>query len=61
LNSYQVFSKLHPILLEGKDKEIDFTDQNIYTGFDANLKSWKVIFIAEVQYEFRRISTERTY
>jgi transposase len=28
-------------------KKIDFTDQNIYAGFDTHLKSWKVTVMAE--------------
>ena len=33
--------------MEAQVKKIDFTDQNIYVGFDAHLKSWKVTVMAE--------------
>ena len=33
--------------MEAQGKKIDFTDQNIYAGFDAHLKSWKVTVMAE--------------
>jgi transposase len=33
--------------MESQVKKIDFTDQNIYAGFDAHLKSWKVTVMAE--------------
>jgi hypothetical protein len=28
--------------METQIKKIDFKDQNIYVGFDAHLKDWKV-------------------
>jgi transposase len=33
--------------MEAQGKKIDFTDQNIYAGFDAHLRSWKVTVMAE--------------
>ena len=33
--------------MEAQVKKIDFTGQNIYAGFDAHLKSWKVTVMAE--------------
>jgi transposase len=33
--------------MEGQVRKIGFTNQNIYVGFDAHLKSWKVTVIAE--------------
>jgi transposase len=33
--------------MEPQIKKIDFKDQNIYVGFDAHLKSWKVTVMAE--------------
>ena len=33
--------------MKAQVKKIDFTDQNIYAGFDAHLKSWKVTVMAE--------------
>jgi|WetSurMetagenome_2_1015567.scaffolds.fasta_scaffold107026_1 transposase len=33
--------------MEAQVKKIDFTGQNIYVGFDAHLKSWKVTIMAE--------------
>jgi transposase len=33
--------------MEAQVKKIDFTDQNIYVGFDAHLKSWKVTVMTE--------------
>jgi transposase len=33
--------------MKAQVKKIDFTDQNIYAGFDAHLKSWKVTIMAE--------------
>src|SRR4030042_1804419 len=33
--------------MEAQGKKIDFTGQNIYVGFDAHLKSWKVTVMAE--------------
>jgi transposase len=33
--------------MEAQVKKIDFTGQNIYVGFDAHLKSWKVTVMAE--------------
>lgn len=33
--------------MKAQVKKIDFTGQNIYTGFDAHLKSWKVTVMAE--------------
>ena len=33
--------------MEAQVKKIDFKDQNIYAGFDAHLKSWKVTIMAE--------------
>jgi len=33
--------------MESQVKKIDFTNQNIYAGFDAHLKSWKVTVMAE--------------
>ncbi len=33
--------------METQSKKIDFKDQNIYVGFDAHLKSWKVTVMAE--------------
>ena len=33
--------------MEAQVKKIDFTDQNIYVGFDAHLNSWKVTVMAE--------------
>ncbi|MGZ8549867.1 MAG: IS110 family RNA-guided transposase [Chitinophagaceae bacterium] len=33
--------------MEAQVKKIDFNDQNIYVGFDAHLKSWKVTVMAE--------------
>jgi transposase len=33
--------------MKAQVNKIDFTDQNIYAGFDAHLKSWKVTIMAE--------------
>src|ERR1035437_4337054 len=33
--------------MKAQVKKIDFTGQNIYVGFDAHLKSWKVTIMAE--------------
>jgi transposase len=33
--------------MESQVKKIDFTGQNIYAGFDAHLKSWKVTIMTE--------------
>ena len=33
--------------MEAQVKKIDFTDQDIYVGFDAHLNSWKVTVMAE--------------
>jgi len=33
--------------MEAQVKKIDFTNQNIYVGFDAHLKSWKVTVMTE--------------
>jgi transposase len=33
--------------MKAQVKKIDFTDQNIYAGFDAHLKSWKVTVMAD--------------
>jgi hypothetical protein len=33
--------------MEAQVKKIDFTDQNIYVGFDAHLNSWKVTVMTE--------------
>ena len=33
--------------MKAQVKKIDFTGQNIYVGFDAHLKSWKVTILAE--------------
>lgn len=33
--------------MKAQVKKIDFTDQNIYAGLDAHLKSWKVTIMAE--------------
>jgi transposase len=33
--------------MEAQVKKLDFTDQNIYVGFDAHLNSWKVTVMAE--------------
>jgi transposase len=33
--------------MEAQVKKIDFTGQNIYVGFDAHLKSWKVTVMTE--------------
>lgn len=33
--------------MKAQVKQIDFTGQNIYAGFDAHLKSWKVTVMAE--------------
>jgi transposase len=33
--------------MKAQVNKIDFTDQNIYAGFDAHLKSWKVTVMAE--------------
>jgi len=33
--------------MKAQVKKIDFTDQNIYAGFDAHLKSWKVTIMAD--------------
>lgn len=33
--------------METQGKKIDFKDQNIFIGFDAHLKSWKVTVMAE--------------
>jgi transposase len=33
--------------MEAQVKKIDFTNQNIYVGFDAHLKSWQVTVMAE--------------
>ena len=33
--------------MEAQGKKIDFTGQNIYAGFDAHLKSWKVTIMTE--------------
>jgi len=33
--------------MKAQGKKIDFTGQNIYAGFDAHLKSWKVTIMAE--------------
>jgi transposase len=33
--------------MEAQVKKLDFTDQNIYVGFDAHLKDWKVTIMAE--------------
>jgi transposase len=38
--------------MEAQVKKIDFTNQNIYAGFDAHLKSWKVsIMVENVMYK----------
>ena len=31
---------------QAKRETADFTNQNIYVGFDVHLKSWKVTFIS---------------
>jgi transposase len=33
--------------MEAQVKKLDFTDQNIYIGFDAHLKDWKVTIMTE--------------
>jgi hypothetical protein len=33
--------------MDGQVTKIDFTGQNIYVGFDAHRKSWKVTVMAE--------------
>lgn len=33
--------------MEAQVKKLDFTNQNIYVGFDAHLKDWKVTIMAE--------------
>ena len=33
--------------MKAQVNKIDFTDQNIYAGFDAHLKSWKVTIMAD--------------
>ncbi len=33
--------------MEAQVKKLDFTDQNIYIGFDAHLKDWKVTVMVE--------------